>query len=318
MTFSKATAEERDYRKYYPVIEVFHGVNNSPKYYGFHLYCEKVLVPFNLVFEGKIKTDYVHFLKEQKIEIIVDSGAAAYYLNSERGYPADYLLAYLSFLEEVKPCFAFALDSCFEKEQFRTWSCLQENFERQERTIEKVLAAGLKTPIYPVVQGWGYFSYTDSAREVRRLLKNYSLKRFGIGSICRGKAKRVKKVLSWVNTILPLDQAHAFGQTQRTAAILKEFEVGSLDSSNAAGNAGRICYCDPKGTWYYSRKSQQGKRKHDLDTGFQTPREKYNHLFKMNVESLELACYNEIPDWWIHPVIGISSTEIEEKIGENA
>ncbi len=299
-------------RKYYPVVDVYHGVNHSPEYYDFHLYCDKILIPFNLIWQGKIKSDYVHFLKDLNKTIIIDSGAAAFYINAEKKrakrkqveYPEGYLEKYLDFIEDVQPTFAFALDTCFEEKEFQTIPQFARNIIRQKETIEAAQERGLSTKIYPVVQGWERISYRFSARLTGILMKENKLDRFGIGSICQAKRERVREVLSWINPLLDLSQAHAFGQTQRTAVVLKEFGIKSLDSSNGSGNAGRFSYCDPTGTWFYSRKSNQGSRKHNLDQGFQKQRDKYLYLFFLNVESLDFSCFNQVPDWWEHPVTG--------------
>ncbi len=309
---ASAPFKETVERKYYPIIDVFHGVNHSPKYFDFHLYCDQILIPFNLVFEGKIKLDYVQFLKELNKTIVIDSGAAAFHIDAEKkrakgkqvGYPEGYLEKYLDFIEEVQPAFAFALDTCFEEKEFQTIPQFARNIIRQKETIEAAQERGLSVKIYPVVQGWERISYSFSARLTEILMKEHKLDRFGIGSICRALSERVYEVLSWIDPILDLSQAHAFGQTQRTAVILKEFGVKSLDSANATSNAGRLSYCDLEGTWFYSRKSKQGSRKHDLDQGFLINRDKYLYLFFLNVESLDFSCFNMVPDWWEHPVSG--------------
>ena len=306
INISKETVE----RKYYPVMDMFHGINHSPTYYNFELHCKKILIPFNLVYDKKVKIDYVLNLKKLGIEIIIDSGAAAYHIDAEKkrkkekqvGYPDGYLEEYLDFLEKVKPSFAFALDTCFESKEFRTIPKFIDNLIRQEETINRAKERGIKTPIYMVVQGWNRASYFYSARFTQAMMNKHNLTRYGIGSICQAPPVVVREVLTWIEEVLDLSQSHAFGQTQRTAIILKEFNVGSLDSANATSNAGRISYCDPLGTWFYSKNSNQGSRKHDLIDGIAITREKYNYMFLLGVESLDLSCYNEIPHWWVHPV----------------
>jgi len=271
-------------------LKVYHGLNHSPTYYDFHT-CKNVLVPGNLLIDGSISIDYLEKLKYFIDELIVDSGAAAYYLNSDQGYPEGYLEKYLHFIDDIKPDFGFALDYCFENPDFQNKAKLLENCYKQHETILYARAKKISVPIYPVIQGWDQESYQLCAREISYYMKKYHLQRFGIGSICRALPERVRDVLSWLEQVIDLSLAHAFGQTQRTMPILKEFNICSLDTANAASNAGRLLYVDPNGINYYAQKSNQGSRKHDLEQqqSFASNREKYNYFFKLNKESLESA-----------------------------
>jgi len=282
------------------LMKLYHGLNYAPEYYDFSI-CKRVLVPFNLIYRKKIKQSYLLTLKNNVEELIIDSGAAYYFLNSDKKYPPDYLESYLSFLIKFKPTFAFALDFCFEREKFRTRKMLEENFFSQEQIILLARENGFQD-VFPVVQGWDRDSYILSAKNVKLLMEKYSLRLFGIGSICRAPKNRIKEVLSWIKTVLDLGRAHGFGQTQRTISILKKFGLYSLDTSNAVSNAGYNIYCDPFGNWFYSLSGKQGKNKHRLEyKTFESRKAWYNYLFKLNVESLEMAV-SGIPDGWVHPI----------------
>ena len=282
-------------------IECWHGINHSPKYYPFEE-CKKVLIPFNLIFEKKVSINYVQALKTKGIKIMVDSGAANYYLNSTKEYPEGYLQEYLAFLEKVQPEFAFALDFCFEKRKFRNHKKLVENFHSQRNSI--MLARSRGITLRPVVQGWNRESYQESAREVKKLLELFGIDRFGIGSICRAKEQYIINVLRWTGDYLNLIFAHGFGQTQRTIPILRMFALASLDTSNAASNAGNHCYNDPYGNWFVSPNSKQSNKRHGWTaTQFNSRKEFYQFLFRLNRESLDFAC-NKVPFDWIHPVHG--------------
>lgn len=284
-------------------IECFHGVNSNPSYYPFEL-CKRILVPYNLVFEKKIKIDWIQGMKEQGKEIMIDSGAARYYLNSTEGYPRGYLRAYLDFLEQLRPDWAFALDFCFEDKAFQNKDKHRENFETQSHSITEGLKRGLV--LLPVVQGWDLLSYEKSARVVKGILEYQGIQKFGIGSICRASKERVEKVLRWIKPTLNLEYAHGFGQTQRTIPILRKYGLARVDTSNATGNAGRgRCYCDPFGVWFYGKNSPH-KPKHNFERFFdlrkKSEKKKFYHfLFLRNHSAIEAAC-NGVSDDWIHEI----------------
>jgi len=313
------------HQKYFPLMDIYHGVNNSPKTYQFEIHCKRVLIPFNLIWSTRTGykeswVEYVKKLYEHGVEVILDSGAAAFHINAAKkraagkqvGYPEGYLKAYLNFIKVVEPyiTFAFALDTCYESEEFQNIPDFIANLIRQEKTIIEAKDRGIKIPIYPVVQGWNRTSYRYSARFTQALMNKYDLNRFGIGSVCRakayptdkGKGPSVYEVMFWLQDVIDLTFAHAFGQTQRTIVILLDFSIKSLDTSNATANAARFSYCDPAGNWFYSQVSNQGSRKHNFENGFSLDVELRNFMFYLNVESLELSCYNEIPNLWVHPV----------------
>ena len=278
-------------------IACFHGVNNSPKYFPFEQ-CSRVLIPGNLLIEGKIKVEYVKYLQELGIEIMIDSGAANYYLNSSKGYPDDYLENYLFILEHIRPKYAFALDFCFERKKYRLLKKLEANFASQFESIVMARTRGIE--LLPVVQGWDRESYILSAREVANI--RYDRQLFGIGSICRAEKEYIDQVFNWIKSVLPLKYAHGFGQTQRTIPLLKKHRLASVDTSNATSNAGNSVYCDPFGSWFYSPKSKQGKQKHCwTKKEFKTNKEFYSFLFTLNREALDYAS-REVPADWIHPL----------------
>jgi len=282
-------------------IECWHGINHSPSYYPFDE-CKKVLIPFNLIFEKKVSINYVQALKAKNIKIMVDSGAANYYLNSTKEYPEGYLQEYVSFLEQVQPEFAFALDFCFEKKKYRKREKLYENFQSQRNSI--MLARSRGITLRPVVQGWNRESYQESALEVKKLLELFRIDRFGIGSICRAKEQHIINVLRWVGDHLNLIFAHGFGQTQRTIPVLRMFRLASLDTSNATSNAGNRCYNDPYGNWFVSHNSRQSNKRHGwTESQFNSKKEFYQFLFRINKEAIEYAC-DKVPMDWIHPVHG--------------
>ena len=280
-------------------IECWHGVNGSPSYFPFEI-CKRILVPFHLIYQKKVKIEWITNLQEKGIAFMIDSGAAYYYLNTNKEYPENYLKDYLEFLEKIKPNYAFALDFCFESPKYRTEKKLNDNFISQRVSLLTALKKGLI--LLPVVQGWNEESYKESAREVKKLLKLTNQKEFGIGSICRAKKERVKQVLKFIKPILNLEYAHGFGQTQRTIPILKRFKLARVDTSNASGNAANRCYCDPFGKWFYGEKSPTNP-KHNFEQLFpiDQSRELYHYLFERNYESLEFSCL-KVPRNWIHPV----------------
>ena len=278
-------------------IECWHGVNSSPSYYPFEI-CSRILVPFNLVYEGKIKIEWVKEMQDKDIKIMIDSGAARYYLNTNQGYPKDYLAEYLDFLEELKPDWAFALDFCFENLGFRTNKKLQLNIISQINSMGQARERGLV--LLPVVQGWDKKSYQYSASITNNFLRMYNKKEFGVGSICRAEKKRVGQVLSWICKIIDLNNGHCFGQTQRTIPILRKFGLARVDTSNASGNAGHRCYCDPFGNWFYGQKSPHNP-KHYFEKLELPTQEFYHLLFQLNYESLEHSC-DKVPKNWVHRV----------------
>ena len=284
-------------------ITVFHGINSAPKYYPFEI-TNRILIPFNLIFEGKVSLDWITNLKQKRpdLKLMIDSGAARYFLNTHTGYPKNYLPNYLSFLNAVGAKFAFALDFCFEYEPFRNFAMLKQNFNSQYLSISKANELGVE--LYPVIQGWNRESYLESAKKIKTFIKEFDLNFFGVGSVCRATKNKIIKVLSVISKEVDLSSAHAFGQTQRTMPILKRFGFKSLDTSNASSNAGFRCYCDPFGTWFYGLNSPMSP-KHFLERKFVLPSERklfYEFLFKLNYESLELASMPSVPSDWVHPV----------------
>lgn len=272
-------------------------MNNSPRYYPFED-CEDVLIPGNLLVEKKITVKYVTDLQKLGIEIMIDSGAAHYYLRTTREYPENYLEEYLQVLEKIKPAHAFALDFCFEKKKFRNYKKLKANFESQLESIQ--VARKRKIELYPVVQGWDRDSYVRSAREVANI--RYDRQTFGIGSICTAKLPYIQQVIRWVKGVLPVRYAHAFGQTQRIVKELKKHRFASMDTSNATGNAKSRLYCDPFGKNFYSPGSKQGKRKHCwYEEQFENKKQMYGFFFTLNREALDYAS-REVPADWIHPL----------------
>lgn len=257
-------------------LECWHGVNGSPKYYPFHR-LTRVLIPANLLYDGTIPLKYPLYLKSRGVKLMLDSGAARYFLNSDlEKYPINYLTKYLYYVRIIQPDVAWSLDFCFEKPHLQTEAKLLENFESQLVAIEAAKAKGLT--LYPVVNAYDKNSYQQAALWVKDLLEKYQLDRYGIGSICRAKEDRVKEVLEWIGEILPLNLAHGFGQTQRTTKILFEYGLKSLDTSNASSNAGYGLFCNPDGSWVYYPFQDLPKA------------QRKQTLFTLNAFSLEIAC----------------------------